>query len=47
MLPFLPAIGSGLHAGLNAFLPDLILLPLVALTIALLPGLFAFLFWEL
>lgn len=47
LLPFLPALTGGMHAGLSPLLPDVVLLPLVAVTIALLPGLFGFLFWEL
>jgi hypothetical protein len=47
MLPFLPALSAGLHAGLAPVLPEVILLPFVAVTILLLPGVFGFLFWEL
>jgi len=47
MLPFLPVMTNALHAVLSPLLPDVFLLPLVAVTIALLPGLFGFLFWEL
>jgi hypothetical protein len=47
MLPFLPALSGSLHDGLSSFLPGLLVLPLVGATIALLPGVFGFLFWEL
>lgn len=47
MLPFLPALSSGLLAVLSPVLPAVLAVPLVALTIFLLPGLFGFLFWEL
>jgi len=47
MLPFLPALTSAFHDGLSAFLPAIIVLPLVTITVLLLPGLFGFLFWEL
>jgi hypothetical protein len=47
MLPLLPAITHGANTLLSPFLPTTIVLPLVALTVFLLPGLFGFLFWEL
>ncbi len=47
LLPFLPALGTGLAALLSPVLPAAVALPLVTLTLFLLPGLFGFLFWEL
>lgn len=47
MLPFLPALSGGLATLLSPVLPTAVALPLVALTVFLLPGLFGFLFWEL
>lgn len=47
MLPLLPAITHWSTTLLSPFLPTTVLLPLVALTVFLLPGLFGFLFWEL
>jgi hypothetical protein len=47
MLPFLPAITSGLLTVTDSFMPKLIAFPLVTITIMLLPGLFGFLVWEL
>lgn len=47
MLPFLPAITLGMNAVLSPFLPAAIAIPLVALNVFLIPGLFGFLFWEL
>ena len=47
MLPFLPALTTSLLALLNPVLPQFISLPLVTVTILLLPGLFGFLVWEL
>jgi hypothetical protein len=47
MLPFLPALSGGFAAVLSPVLPTAVALPLVALTLFLLPGLFGFLFWEL
>ena len=47
LLPLLPTLGRGLHAGLSPLLPAPIALPLIAVTLFLLPGLFGFLFWEL
>ncbi|MDQ5908606.1 MAG: hypothetical protein QG599_698 [Pseudomonadota bacterium] len=47
MLPFLPALTTSLLALLDPVLPQVISLPLVTVTILLLPGLFGFLVWEL
>jgi len=47
MLPFLPALSSGLFAATSPVLPDALAVSLVAVTVFLLPGLFGFLFWEL
>ena len=47
MLPFLPALTQALHGALTSVLPALIAVPIVGVTIALLPGLFGFLVWEL
>ena len=47
MLPFLPALTTGMLTLLNPVLPRFISLPLVTVTILLLPGLFGFLAWEL
>ncbi|WP_020506992.1 hypothetical protein [Lamprocystis purpurea] len=47
MLPFLPALSSGLFAATSPLLPDALAVSLVAVTVFLLPGLFGFLFWEL
>lgn len=47
MLPFLPMLTTTLLTFLNPVLPQLISLPLVTVTILLLPGLFGFLAWEL
>jgi hypothetical protein len=47
MLPFLPALTMTLLAFLDSVLPQFISLPLVTVTILLLPGLFGFLAWEL
>jgi hypothetical protein len=47
MLPFLPSLSARLHAELASVLPEVIVLPLEAATILLLPGVFGFLFWEL
>jgi len=47
MLPFLPAITVALVDITGAVLPKFISYPFVTLTIALLPGLFGFLVWEL
>lgn len=47
MLPFLPALTTGMLTFLNPVLPQFISLPLVTVTILLLPGLFGFLAWEL
>lgn len=47
MLPLLPSLATGMHNGLAPLLPEFVSLPLITLTIALLPGLFGFLFWEL
>lgn len=47
MLPFLPALTTSMLALLDPVLPQFISLPLVTVTILLLPGLFGFLVWEL
>lgn len=47
MLPFLPALTTGMLTLLDPILPQFISLPLVTITILLLPGLFGFLAWEL
>lgn len=47
MLPMLPALTGALHTALSAFLPGIFVVPIVAVTIALLPGFFGFMFWEL
>lgn len=47
MLPFLPAITGWFLDISHAVLPAFVALPLVTLTILLLPGLFGFLVWEL
>ena len=47
LLPWLPTLSYGLHAGLSPLLPNALAFPLIAATIFLLPGLFGFLFWEL
>lgn len=47
MLPFLPALTTGMLALLEPVLPQFLSLPLVTVTILLLPGLFGFLAWEL
>ena len=47
MLPFLPMLTTAMLTLLNPVLPQFISLPLVTVTILLLPGLFGFLAWEL
>ncbi len=47
MLPFLPTLTTTLLGFLQPVLPQIISLPLVTMTILLLPGLFGFLAWEL
>lgn len=47
MLPFLPAITTALIDITGSVMPKVISYPFVTLTIALLPGLFGFLVWEL
>ncbi len=47
LLPFLPAITAAFLDISESILPKIIAYPLVTLTIALLPGLFGFLVWEL
>ena len=47
LLPFLPQLSATLLLFFQALLPQIISLPLVTITILLLPGLFGFLAWEL
>ncbi len=47
MLPFLPVLTTGMLTLLEPVLPQFISLPLVTVTVLLLPGLFGFLAWEL
>lgn len=47
MLPFLPQLSAALLLFFQPLLPQIISLPLVTMTILLLPGLFGFLAWEL
>lgn len=47
LLPFLPQLSAALLLFFQALLPQIISLPLVTITVLLLPGLFGFLAWEL